>query len=259
MTRQPGRGLQVLAMLALPLLVGALSLGDTGWAQVARAQTVPTLTFTPGPTLAATPRPTAILPSATPATPAADGSGTVQASVTVPAGSASSPVLTLAPVSTGTPLPALAACGPGPYSLAVAVRRAPVDLTLGVGRVTLLALDALEQPGATPFAISTFSAQTVPHDQLVLAPTGWQFLGCGLQTTAEGPAGAQADFLSGGLAACLIPLADANPISERRLAYFDARPNIRRWVFVPSQVVGGALCSLRFHLMATFALLTRSL
>lgn len=252
------RGLSLLAAVAIMVV---LSLDSTGWAQVARAQTVPTLTFTPPPTLAASPRPTAILPTATPSVPPDSATATPSPTARIPVdATASRPAAAPSASTPGFPTPAasadLAACGPGPYVLAASVSNAPAQLVLSVGGLTLLALDGLDSQGVAPLAVSRFGAEVVPNDQLPEAPSGWRVLGCGLQAAANSASGQTAGFLLRGLIACLAPPPDVSASLPVRLAYFDSRPGIDRWVFIPSQETAGQICSSRFHLPATFALLS---
>jgi hypothetical protein len=259
--KKPGlRRLRALGLLGTVAILVVLSLNGTSWAQVARAQTVPTLTFTPPPTLAASPRPTAILPTATPSAPPDSATTTPSPAAETPVdATASQPAAATSASTPGIPTPAasadLAACGAGPYVLAASVSIVPAQLVLSVGGLTLLALDGLDSQGVAPLAVSRFGAEVVPNDQLPEAPSGWRVLGCGLQATAASASGEIAGFLTKGLVACLTPPSVLTTDTPPRLAYFDPRPGIARWVFIPSHDTSGQLCSSRFHLPATFALL----
>jgi hypothetical protein len=129
-------------------------------------------------------------------------------------------------------------------------------LVLGEGALTLLAVDGLDRQGRNPMTVDRFSAEIVPVQQLAAAPAGWRLLGCGLRAVAADSAGQAASFLTRGLTACLAQPSKPGAGAQPRLAYFDPRPGIARWVFIPSREAGGAICSSRFHLPATFALLT---
>ena len=254
-----------LAMLASIICILALSRGSTGWAQVAQAQTVPTLTFTPPPTLVATPRPTAISPTDTPVAPSQTPAPTSAAATSTagqPADTQSPPAATKgtsAPASPTVDVSAeLAACGPAPYSLEAPAANAPVALVLGEGTLTLLTADGLDSQGNVPMTVDRFGAEIVPVPQLPAAPAGWGLMSCGLRSVATDIAVHTIGFLTHGLTACLVPPQAVSPGTDVRLAYFDARPDINRWVFLSSQNIAGDVCSAPFRLPGTFALLTRS-
>ena len=239
MMNRPNAVWRGLAMLGAILLVIALSLGNTGWAQVARAQTVPTLTFTPAATALATPRPTASVPA-----PATDTSQSLATST--PAG------------PTATVSADLAACGPGPYRGETPANDLTAQVRLGAGSVQLLSPDGLDADGKSTLTVTHLEAEVVVLGHLPRAPASWRLLTCGLQPAAVDATGQAASFLTGGFKICLTVPPDVSAATDVRLAYFDPRPGIVRWVFTRSEGAAGQICSARFHLPATFALLARS-
>ena len=265
MTPPARQRLRLIGLSVTSLLVLLLSLGQAGWAQDARAQTVPTLTDTPaappsaGPPPSSTPgapppgasetlAPPAATAIDTPAPPGATAVATAAAGATQPASA------TAGTASTPTISADLAACGPGPYSLRASSASLGQALLLSAGGLTLLSPDGLAGPAGTPVpaAVASFLAETIPAAELPAALPGWQLSGCGLRATAADAAGQPIRFLTRGLVACL-PAGAASP--PARLAYFDAQPRVNRWVFLPIRHTAGPACSTRFHLPGTFALL----
>jgi hypothetical protein len=256
---------RLLAMLACIGGLLALSAGSTGWAQVARAQTVPTLTFTPPPTAVGTPRPTAILPTATPlGLPPTAAATTVLASAT-PGLSTASELAAEGTLPAATPAgltPAvageLAACGPALYAGDVPTGGSATRFELGIGTVDLLSADGLNAQGGASVTVARLDVDVVPVAQLPGAPARWRLFSCGLRAAVVGAGGQTSLFITHGLMICLaLPQGDA-VAAEPRLAYFDSRVGISRWVFMPSQAPARQVCSTPFHLPATFVLLGRA-
>jgi hypothetical protein len=251
-------------MTVITIFVLALSLGQSGWAQEARAQTVPTLTYTPAPRPTAGPPATStsgVVPPGATATDSAPPATQPQFDTATPAEgtppafdtSTATAIVTVSATATATVSADLAACGPGPYTVTASADGLLQPLMLSSGALTLLSPEGLVDPSDSPTPLATFVADTVPISQLPAAPPGWQFLSCGLRATATDPAGQPVSFLTRGLVACM--LAD-NADPAARLAYFDVHAGINRWVFLPIRHTAGPVCSMPFHLLATFGLLS---
>jgi len=258
--------LRVVGMSVITICVVALSLGQSGWAQEARAQTVPTLTYTPaprptsGPPATSTPRvvppgasatDTAASPQAT--QPQSDTATPLEGTQPAFDTSTATAMVTVSATTTATVSADLAACGPGPYTVTASADGLLQPLMLSSGALTLLSPEGLVDPSDSPAPLAIFVADTVPISQLPAAPPGWQLPACGWRATATDPAGQPVSFLTRGLVACMLT-DNADPAA--RLAYFDARAGINRWVFLPIRHTAGPICSMPFHLLATFGLLS---
>ena len=171
---------------------------------------------------------------------------------TTPAEATNAPTEAATPTATAAVPADLAACGAGPYGLSAAGDRLLNALLVSSGGVTVLGVEARVEPDSGPAKLAGLRVETIPLSQLPAAPPGARLLACGLRATATDAAGRMVSLLTRGLVVCLPAPTDGVPA---RLAYFDARAGIKRWVFLPTRHSVGPLCAARFHGLGLFALL----